>query len=490
MKIDWNRKYTTIAVYAVIVGTALLMVLFAFLNFDFFIATLGQLNSILSPIYLGIIMAYLFNPVLKFCEKRIFRFKAATKRQHITKRALSLVLTYIIILIILTIFLLLVIPQVYLSCADLASKMGGYIDSTLNWINDFLSNSKFIGSDINNIDDVISKMFEIFDINMATFGSKLQEIVTNSSNVLKDYFPKVVDYFKGITNGFINTIIGVIFSVYFLASKEKLTAQTKKLLRAITSQKTYNSTLELANYTDKTFGGYITGKLLDSLIVGILMFIICGICKMPYTPLVSVLVGVTNVIPIVGPFLGAIPGTFIIFIVDPIKAFWFIVINVVVQQLDGNVICPKILGETTGLSALWVMVSITVMGGLWGLFGMVISVPIFAVLYTLVKLGVEKRLAKKGAATETVEYYAAVEDRTLSEDDNTPSFAAKLSRMTAEIADNHFGERIRKFKQKHSKKKKGNAPADESSENPDADSTKPANSDDNSSATGKPDADR
>lgn len=189
----------------------------------------------------------------------------------------------------------------------------------------------------------------------------------------------------------------------------------------MTSERLYNSTLELANFTDKTFGGYITGKLLDSLIIGIIMFIVCAICKMPYTPLVSVLVGVTNVIPIVGPFIGAIPGTFIIFIVDPVKAFWFIVINVVVQQLDGNVIGPKILGQTTGLSALWVMMSITIMGGLWGLFGMLISVPIFAVLYTLVKLFVEKRLAGKGAPTETVEYYAAIEDRTLSESDDEPT---------------------------------------------------------------------
>ena len=182
------------------------------------------------------------------------------------------------------------------------------------------------------------------------------------------------------------------------------------------------------------------------------MFIVCAICKMPYTPLVSVLVGVTNVIPIVGPFIGAIPGTFIIFIVDPVKAFWFIVINVVVQQLDGNVIGPKILGQTTGLSALWVMMSITIMGGLWGLFGMLISVPIFAVLYTLVKLAVEKRLAKKGAPTETVEYYAAIEDRTLSESDDEPTFADKLRQMTAGIAENHFGQRIRKFREKRKAK--------------------------------------
>lgn len=450
MKIDWNRKYTTIAVYAGLTGAALIALVFAFKNFEFFSGWGKRISGILNPVWLGMIMAYLFNPILKFAEKRIFRWNAVTKRQHSSKRALGLIFTYIVVLIILTIFLLLVIPQVYASGSDLASKMSGYIDSTLKWINEFLSKSKF--GDINNLDDVFNKALEIFDLNMETIGTKIQELITNSTNLLKDYGPKVFEYFKGITNGFVNTIIGFIFSVYFLASKEKLTAQIKKVIRSMTSEKLYNSTLELANFTDKTFGGYITGKLLDSLIIGIIMFIVCAICKMPYTPLVSVLVGVTNVIPIVGPFIGAIPGTFIIFIVDPVKAFWFIVINVVVQQLDGNVIGPKILGQTTGLSALWVMMSITIMGGLWGLFGMLISVPIFAVLYTLVKLAVEKRLAKKGAPTETVEYYAAIEDRTLSESDDEPTFADKLRQMTAGIAENHFGQRIRKFREKRKAK--------------------------------------
>lgn len=450
MKIDWNRKYTTIAVYAGLTGAALIALVFAFKNFEFFSGWGKRISGILNPVWLGMIMAYLFNPILKFAEKRIFRWNAVTKRQHSSKRALGLIFTYIVVLIILTIFLLLVIPQVYASGSDLASKMSGYIDSTLKWINEFLSKSKF--GDINNLDDVFNKALEIFDLNMETIGTKIQELITNSTNLLKDYGPKVFEYFKGITNGFVNTIIGFIFSVYFLASKEKLTAQIKKVIRSMTSEKLYNSTLELANFTDKTFGGYITGKLLDSLIIGIIMFIVCAICKMPYTPLVSVLVGVTNIIPIVGPFIGAIPGTFIIFIVDPVKAFWFIVINVVVQQLDGNVIGPKILGQTTGLSALWVMLSITVMGGLWGLFGMLISVPIFAVLYTLVKLFVEKRLAGKGAPTETVEYYAAIEDRTLSESDDEPTFADKLRQMTAGIAENHFGQRIRKFREKRKAK--------------------------------------
>lgn len=454
LKIDWNRKYTTIAVYAVLSAAAVLLILFAFLNFEVFAGWIGQLNRILSPVYFGIILAYLMNPILKMCEKHIFRFKITSRRKKTLKRVLSMILSYIIIIILLTVFILLIIPQLYLSFLDLASKMNGYIETTLNWINDFLTNSPLIGNEINNLDDVFNKLFEVFDLNMTTIAAKLQEIITSSSAVISDYIPKVFGYFSGIANGFLNTILGIIFSIYFLASKEKLVAQCKKLLRSLSSQKAYNSILELANFADKTFGGFITGKLLDSLIIGILCFIVCAFCKMPYALLVSTFVGITNIIPVVGPFIGAIPGTFIIFIVDPRKAFWFIVINIILQQIDGNIIGPKILGQTTGLSALWVLFSITVMGGLWGLPGMLLAVPVFAILYSLLKLAVEKRLVKRELPSETIDYYAGVEERELY-DDETHSFAANLNRLTADITEKHFGKRLSKFKERLAKRKRG-----------------------------------
>ncbi|MCI8388328.1 MAG: AI-2E family transporter, partial [Clostridiales bacterium] len=405
-------------------------------------------------VFLGVILAYLFNPILRMCEKHIFRFKAATKSKKNLKRGLSLILTYIIILIILTIFILLIIPQLYLSFTDLASKMNGYIDSTLKWLDDFFSKTNFFGVEINSLNDALDRLFELFDINIDNFGTKLTELITNSSNLIKDFAPIVFSYFSGIANGFLNTIIGVIFSLYFLSSKEKLTAQCKKLLRSVTSQKAYNSVLELANFSDKTFGGFITGKILDSIIIGILCFIICAICKMPYALLVSTFVGITNIIPVVGPFIGAIPGTFIIFIVDPQKAFWFILIDIILQQLDGNFIGPKILGQTTGLSALWVLLSITIMGGLWGLLGMLLAVPVFAILYSLLKIAVEKRLSKRELSPQTVDYYADVEDRQFSSEDEPHSFAANINRLTADIAGNHFGERFKKFRSRVSDKRK------------------------------------
>lgn len=482
MKIDWNRKYTTIAVYAVLGAAAVLLIFFTFLNFNTVLGWLDRFNQIMSPVYLGLILAYLFNPILKMCEKRIFRFKITSKRKWTLKRVLGLTLTYIIILIILTITFLLIIPQLFVSFNDLASKMNGYIDDTLEWINEFLSTSPIFGSDINNIDDALEKLLEFLDITTDTIYTKVQELVKNSSALLTDYVPMLFDYFTGIANGFINTILGIIFSVYFLASKEKLVAQCKKVLRSFVSQEHYNGLLELANYTDKTFGGYITGKIIDSLIIGVLCYIACLIFDMPYALLLSTFIAITNIIPVVGPFIGAIPGVFIIFIIDPRKAFWFIVINIVLQQLDGNVICPKILGDSTGLSALWVLVSITVMGGMWGLLGMLLSVPVFAILYTLVKMFIEKRLKRRALPTETRDYYADVEERNYGSDgdDDQHTFAASLSQLTAEIAENHFGKRIKSLTQKLKSKrveKKADKSADSDQKN--SDNNAPSDKSDN-----------
>lgn len=447
MKIDWNRKYNTIALYTVITAFAIILLCTAIVNFPIISGVVKKLNSILSPVWIGLIIAYLANPIVKFCEKYIFRFKVNTKRQKGIKRGLSIVTTVIIILIILTIILLLIIPQIYLSFADLSSKMSGYISKTTDVLNNFISGidgffedslfSDMFGSDVNTAGDFFEKY-----INLEKLSDKVQEIIAELTVSIKDYVPQVVNIFSGIASGFVNVILGICFSIYFLASKENLIAQLKKLLRAFTKTSVYNSILELCNFTDRTFGGFITGEIVDSLIVGVLCFVVCAIFGMPYSLLVSSIVGITNIIPVAGPFIGAIPSFLIIFIVSPVKAFWFALIILVIQQLDGNVIKPKIVGQTTGLASLWVLFSITVMGGLWGLIGMVIAVPLFSVIYSLLKIGVEKRLSKRELPTETLDYYTGVEDRTLT-DDESHTLAAKLASLTAGIGENPFGARIK-----------------------------------------------
>lgn len=466
MKIDWNRKYNTIAVYTVITAFVILLLVTAIMYFPFISAWIGKLNAILSPVWFGIIFAYLCNPILKFCEKYILRFKITTKKDKNLKRGLAIVLTVVFVLIILTILMLLIIPQVYLSFADLSSKMSGYISSTAALIDEFVTNidsffensffSDILGNDVNTLSDFFDKY-----IDLEKLYAKLQDMLTDLTVAIKDHFPQVVNMFSDIANGFVNVVVGIFFSFYFLASKEKLVAQLKKLVRSITSQNAYNSLLELCSFTDKTFGGFITGEIFDSLIVGILCFVVCAICRVPYAVLIGVIVGVTNIIPVAGPFIGAIPSFLIIFIVNPIKALWFAVIILVIQQLDGNIIKPKIVGQTTGLASIWVLFSITVMGGLMGLLGMIIAVPLFSIFYSLLKISVEKRLAKRELPTATLDYYSEVEERNLPDGDSH-SLAAKLAAINATLVKNPIAAKLKAMLEKlKSRKKKSGGDTDD-----------------------------
>lgn len=427
MKLDFNKKYTTIAVYSVLAAFAVMLLGTIFLNFDGVKQFLTSFNKILMPFYIGLAIAYIANPIMVMAEKHIFRFKVTTKRRARLKRCLSIILAFIILLISVSIIFLLIIPQVVLSISDLVSKLNGYIDHTVAFLDDFLPDAIFdstnltIESFFDTIleyltDSAIGDELNTLSDKLNLVSANLDTLIANSFTIIKDYVPVILGAFTGVANGLLNVILGVFFAIYTLSSKEKLIAQTKKLIRAFTTDNAYKAVLEFGHFSNKTFGGYLIGKILDSIIVGVVMFIVCAICKIPYAILVSALVGITNVIPVIGPFIGAIPGALIIFIVDPSKVLWFIIINIIIQQIDGNIIVPKVLGETTGLSSLWVLFSITVMGGLWGLFGMFISVPIFAILYMLMKKFVEKRLTKRELTADTKSFYPDEESMLFSDE--------------------------------------------------------------------------
>ncbi len=413
-----------------------------FVNFSGVKQFFHTLNSILSPFYIGLAIAYIANPIMIMAEKRIFRFKSKTAKHANFKRGLSIALAFLILVIGVIIIFLLIIPQVVLSVTDLASKLSGYIDHTVAWLDDFLPDSIFSGADLtieNFFDSLLGYLtnsaigdeLNTLSDKLSLISDNLDTIIASSFTIIKDYAPIIFGAFTGVFNGVFNLILGIFFAIYVLFSKEKLIAQLKKLIRAFTSKKVYSGILELGSFSNKTFGGYLLGKALDSIIVGIVMFIVCAICKIPYAILVSTLVGITNFIPVIGPFIGAIPGVLIIFLVDPSKVLWFVIINVVIQQVDGNIIVPKVLGETTGLSSLWVLFSITVMGGLWGLFGMFISVPIFAILYMLAKRIVEIRLTKRGLASDTQSYYSANETPGLTvPEDSSASYTKGSTKLS------------------------------------------------------------
>lgn len=208
----------------------------------------------------------------------------------------------------------------------------------------------------------------------------------------------------GVVNGLIDILIGFIVAIYLLFGKEKFMGQCRKIVYAFNPPRRANIILHIASKTNKTFNGFIIGKIIDSAIIGVLCFIGLSILKMPYTLLVTVIVGVTNVIPVFGPYIGAIPSAILILLVDPMKGLYFIIFIFLLQQLDGNVIGPMILGDSTGLSAFWVMFAILIGGGLFGLPGMIVGVPTFAVIYYIIKMLIQQKLEQKKLPVETEHY--------------------------------------------------------------------------------------
>ncbi len=450
MKLNWNKKYTTIAVYVFLTSFAIILLLAAILNWSSVTGAVSRINSILMPVYVGIAMAYLFNPILKMCEKRIFSFDTSIPKKKTLQRALSLVLTYLIVAAILTVLILLIIPEIVVSFNDLIPKLGDYTTKTISAMEKFVAECRNAGNE----GTFFQKMIASIDVN--SIIKKAETFMTNAVTAIGSYVPTVIGFFTGFAGGLFDFLLGIFFSIYFLASKETLIAQLKKLLRAFTGENSYNNILDLCAFTDKTFGGYIVGKIVDSVFVGVLCFVAFEIFGIPYAILLSVLIAVTNFIPVIGPFIGAIPGIFLIFVAesDFQKVLWFVIINVVLQQLDGNIIVPKLLGEATGLSAVWVLFSITVMGGFFGFVGMLISVPIFAIIYTMFKIIIEKRLARHQLPIETEAYLtvnAPRKNAADTENKSEHSFAVKLSKITSGVTKNPIADKFRKKDKKDGK---------------------------------------
>lgn len=388
MKFEWNKRYNTYAVYAVAVLIAAVICIFVFLRWDAVGSLLSEIVGVCKPLIYAIGIAYLLWPLLTFFEKKVF-FRLKKK----TTRILSLICVYIIFLLVLTLFFGTVIPQITSSFMMLMDKMSTYITTAQTWIDDFIGQTTFLDAEfVNNIVDKLNDL--------------INQLITWIYDNFRRALTGVTSYAANFAAEIWNIVLGIIFAVYFLLFKENLLAQIKKLFVSLLSDTAYERAEHYARLTDRTFGGFINGKLLDSLIIGILCFIIMSIFRMPYTPLISMIIGITNVIPFFGPFIGAIPSAFFVFIADPGMTLWFILMVFLLQQLDGNVIGPKILGDFIGLSPLWVIVSITVMGGLLGVFGMFLGVPTFAVIYAFIKENTEKKLEKKGLPTDTDAYYA------------------------------------------------------------------------------------
>lgn len=394
-----NNKYASIALYAgatVIVCALIIMCMF---RFETVLSYINGFLSVLSPFVYGFIFAYLCNPVLNFFEKRVFTFKKAKKDPRVLRRTLSLISTIVTIFAVLSVLVYTVLPQAIKSVEDLGGQLNNYISSMQNFADSLVS--KHSGSILGKQFDTLSSLMSEYDISFS-----IKDILSNSYTFLQGILNYIINYGTVIVGEVINVLMGLIVAIYFLIYKERICAQTKKLLNAILSRRAYLNTVRLARYTHRTFGGFIVGKIIDSIIIGLMSFLIFWIFKIPYYPLLAVLIGITNIIPTFGPIIGGVIGTLMLLIVSPEEAVLFIIIVLIIQQIDGNIIGPKILGNSIGISALWVVIAILLCGGLFGFVGMIVGVPATAVIYVLVKQWTERRLKHKGYPVHTA-YYAS-----------------------------------------------------------------------------------
>lgn len=391
--------------------TAFLMILtgitcyFVFLRFDTIASAIGKIFEILSPITYGLVLAFLMNPIVKRVEKWVkpLLLKIIKKEEGTQKiaRGIGILAGIIVILAVVVALFNMIIPELYKSIRDLVVTLPDQIKEWVKFVNDIIETDTNVGKLLNTI--------------VVESSSALQKWVETDllDWVQTDLLSSTNAIVTGLTTGVISVvnvvmdiIIGIIASIYILFSKETFARQSKKIMYAMMKPRTANNLLHIAKKANEIFTGFIVGKIIDSAIIGVLCFVGVSILKMPYALLVSVIVGVTNVIPVFGPYIGAVPSAILILIVDPLKGLYFIIFIILLQQLDGNVIGPKILGNSTGLSAFWVLFSILVFGGLFGIVGMIIGVPTFALIYYIIKMYIQEKLEKKKLPTDTSCYDA------------------------------------------------------------------------------------
>ena len=380
---------------AVIFISILLVVIFT--NLPGFFGMLTALEAILEPLIFGVVIAFLLNPIVRFVDSRLLPLleqKTKLKPAHIRNlsRAAGIFIGVVVAVLILYAFFSMLLPQLYESVVGIVDNAENYYTSIDRWVTNILEDNPEIQS---YVDTALGKIYDFINNWITTtFLQDVQKLLTTlTSSVV------------AIVKSFLNFLIGFVASIYILWSKETFQAQSKKIIVALFSPKGADRIFYLGRNIYRVFNGFVIGKIVDSAIIGVLCYIGILILKMPYPALIATVVGVTNVIPFFGPIIGLVPCAFLILLVNPLQAFYFVIFILVLQQVDGNVIGPKILGNTVGISGFWVLISITVAAGIFGFAGMLLGVPVFAVIYLIISDIVNSALRKKQKTTVTDEYY-------------------------------------------------------------------------------------
>ena len=366
----WSKRPESMLDWFCVVGACIAFYLLLN-NLGYFLGRIGIFINILSPFAGGIVIAYILDPMVKFFYTRLFKEKKGT-------RGFAILLAYAVAILLLMLLAWLVVPQIVNSIGMLFTNFPSYIQGVQEML---LYVQSEYGIDLQQatkmLDDSEAMVKEIYA--MAT-----------------DAMPQIVASIGSVASNFVAIFTSIAASIYMLADKDHLLHQLRTLAHAFLPEKAASNTLRICHYANVNFTGFFVGKIIDSAIIGVITFVAMTILRLDFAVLISVFIGITNIIPVFGPFIGAIPSVFILLLIDPLQAVIFCVLILIIQQLDGNFIGPKILGSSIGISALWILFSIVVGGDLFGIVGMVVGVPVFATLYGLAQEFVHYALDKRG----------------------------------------------------------------------------------------------
>ncbi len=397
MKHQIDKKILTVGIMALAVIVLSVCFIYLLFNGSIFYRWFKEIITVSMPVFYGLILAYLLAFIMNFVEEKWLiplckPLKIKVTPKSVPKiRILSIAITLILSGLFIYVFMIIVIPRVYESLVNITASFPVYIDNLIHYIEWLLVKYP-------DIEDYILSLTN-------EYSDKIYETITQ-------ILPSMNEFIKSLSKGVIgfvatlwDILIGLIIGIYILANKERFGGQIKKILYAIFRRERANNILADTRFIDKTFGGFLSGKILDSFIIGIICFVCLQFIGTPYSVLISVIVGFTNIIPFFGPFIGAIPSAILILMVDPIQCLYFVIFVFILQQFDGNFLGPKILGDSTGLpSGFWVIFSITIFGGLFGFAGMVFGVPLCAIIYEFIRRFVRRRLKRKDLPTSTEPY--------------------------------------------------------------------------------------
>lgn len=394
-----KSRYFTLGLTLFLAGAALITLYYVLFHSSKLANAFHFITDMLMPIVYGFVLAYVMIPALNFFERKVVvpvarKMKVDVDVRKNGIRAISVTITACVSVLVIYLFVYMFVSQIIPSIQDIINNFDVYANNVISYVNKLFEDNP--------------NLREFFNNTIENYSGELDSWFNNT------LFPKLSTILMNVSLSVINTlgvlwnfILGFILSIYILHSKDVFAEQAKKISYSLFKNETANGLLQDVRFIHKTFTGFITGKVIDSFIIGVLCFIGTSILRTPYAALVSVIIGVTNVIPFFGPFLGAIPCSVLIFVVapmQPLNTVYFIIFILLLQQFDGNVLGPKILGDSTGLGSFWVIFAITIFGGLMGVPGMIIGVPTFAVLFALGRRYVNKRLTLKGLSTDRTDY--------------------------------------------------------------------------------------